>query len=58
MEVNKLRSNLKNKKELNVWLRIVSTALKIFMCITVILFTIYVDKKTSSTYSNNIINVN
>lgn len=75
MEVNKLRSNLKNKKELNVWLRIVlifiayivvfigtaiifnahdgefwkiriaSIAIKIFMCITVILFTIFVDKK-------------
>lgn len=75
MEVTKLRSNLKNKKELNVWLRILlifiayiavyigtaiifnphdgefwkiriaSVALKIFMCITVIVFTIYVDKK-------------
>jgi uncharacterized protein len=75
MEVNKLRNKLKNKKELNVWLRIVfifiayivvfigtaiifnahdgefwkiriaSTAIKVFMCITVILFTIYVDKK-------------
>lgn len=76
MEVEQIMGDsLKNKKELNVWLKIIlifityiavyigtaiifnahdgefwkiriaSSTLKIFMCITVILFTIYVDKK-------------